>query len=270
MKVESGGVAVVTGAASGIGLALAQSFAARGLAVVVTDVRPGALDAAAGELRATGATVLPVVVDVRSAEQVKALAEQTLATFGRVDIVCNNAGVAPDPAPMWTIPLETWRWTIDVALMGVVYGISAFAPILVEENRGHIVNTASVGGLTTLPGMTPYNAAKHAVVALSESLREELVRAAPGVGVSVLCPGLVDTGLPNTSRANRPGGGGDREDVSMAAMAGPGNRILSAAAVAEMTIAAIEAGQLHVITHPESRARIVERIDSVLADIPDN
>jgi NAD(P)-dependent dehydrogenase (short-subunit alcohol dehydrogenase family) len=272
MKVEAGSVAVVTGAASGIGLALAQAFGARGLDVVMTDVRPQALDAAAEQVRSGGGRVLPVVVDVRSEDEVAGLAERTINEFGRVDIVCNNAGVSPDPAPMWLVSMEMWRWTLEVALMGVIHGIHAFAPHLVAQNCGHIVNTASVGGLTTLPGMGPYNAAKHAVVGLSESLKEEFERYAPAVGVSVLCPGLVDTGLPNTSRVNRPDAaalGQPADEVSMAAMAGPGRTILSPATVAEMTILAIEADQLHVITHPDSRSRIVARINSVLADIPD-
>ncbi|MCW2526244.1 MAG: putative short chain dehydrogenase [Pseudonocardiales bacterium] len=272
MKIEAGSVAVVTGAASGIGLALAQAFGGRGLDVVMTDVRPSALEAAAHQLRATGARVLPVVVDVRSEDEVAALALRTMNEFGRVDIVCNNAGVSPDPGPMWVVPMAMWRWTLDVALMGVIHGIHAFAPHLVAQNRGHIVNTASVGGLTTLPGMGPYNAAKHAVVGLSESLKEEFERYAPAVGVSVLCPGLVDTGLPNTSRVNRPDAAALEQsaaEVSMAAMAGPGRTILSPATVAEMTISAMEANQMHIITHPDSRSRIVARIDSVLADLPD-
>jgi NAD(P)-dependent dehydrogenase (short-subunit alcohol dehydrogenase family) len=270
----SGDVAVVTGAASGIGLALSTAFANRGLAVVMSDVREPALQAAADALAATGARVLPVVTDVSRSADVELLAARTMSEFGRVDVVCNNAGVAPDPAPMWELPLTTWQWVIDVALLGVIHGIRSFAPLLIERGRGHIVNTASVGGLVPLPGMGPYNAVKHAVIGLSETLQVELRKQKssdlPGVGVSVLCPGLVDTGLPATSRMNHPNP--DQltpTDVpTMASQAGPGRSILSAATVAELTIAGIETDRLHIITHPDGAGPILARLESVRADLP--
>jgi NAD(P)-dependent dehydrogenase (short-subunit alcohol dehydrogenase family) len=273
MKLRSGDVAVVTGAASGIGYALSASFARRGLSVVMSDVRPDVLKSSAAALTALGAQVHTVVTDVRHDDEVAALAEQTLQAFGRVDVVCNNAGVAPDPAPMWEVPLEAWRWTLDVALMGVVHGIRAFAPLFIAQNRGYVVNTASVGGLTPLPSLGPYNAAKHAVVGLSESLRLEFQQAGADVGVSVLCPGLVDTDLPSSSRRNRPdalGAPSTPEPGSMTAAVAPGRAIMSAEDVAEQTMQAIEADRLHIITHADSRPRILARVDSVLADLAED
>jgi NAD(P)-dependent dehydrogenase (short-subunit alcohol dehydrogenase family) len=273
MKLRSGDVAVVTGAASGIGYALCASFARRGLSVVMSDVRPDVLKSSAVALTALGARVHTVVTDVRHDDEVTALAEQTLQAFGRVDVVCNNAGVAPDPAPMWEVPLEAWRWTLDVALMGVVHGIRAFAPLFIAQNRGYVVNTASVGGLTPLPSLGPYNAAKHAVVGLSESLRLEFQQARAEVGVSVLCPGLVDTDLPSSSRRNRPdalGAPSTPEPGSMTAAVAPGRAIMSAEDVAEQTMQAIEADRLHIITHADSRPRILARVNSVLADLAED
>jgi NAD(P)-dependent dehydrogenase (short-subunit alcohol dehydrogenase family) len=216
--------------------------------------------------------VLAVAADVRDANQVQALADQSVQRFGHVDVVCNNAGIAPSPAAMWELDLATWRWTIDVALMGVVHGIHAFAPVLVRQGRGHVVNTASVGGLVPLPGMGPYNAAKHAVVGLSETLRLEFLRVAPEVGVSVLCPGLVDTQLPLTTRINQPGATPESAAVgstqSMASQAGPGRTILSSGEVAQQTLAAIETNRLHIITHLDSRGPVTARVEALLADLP--
>ena len=265
MRLRAGDVAVVTGAASGIGLALARAFLARGLRVVLSDVRPDELAVAAAGL---AGEVHPVVADVRSDDGMAALAAAAQVAFGPVDIACLNAGVAPDPGPMWELPMSTWQWTLDVALLGVIHGIRAFVPGMVARERGHLMTTASVGGLVALPGMGPYSAAKHAVVGLSESLRAELDRVAPSVGVSVLCPGLVDTPLPTSTRQNAPSGAVTGPPVSMSSMAGPGRAILSADAVAALACEAIESGRLHVITHPDSAAAIRARVRTVLEDLP--
>jgi NAD(P)-dependent dehydrogenase (short-subunit alcohol dehydrogenase family) len=272
VQLEAGDVAVVTGGASGIGFGLAEAFAKRKLSIVLADVRQLALEATADRRRRHGVEVLAVTADVRDAEAVDGLARLALDRFGHIELVCNNAGVAPSPAPMWQLELATWRWTIDVALLGVVHGIRAFAPILIGQGRGHIVNTASVGGLIPLPGMGPYNAVKHAVVGLSETLQLELSAVTPEVGVSVLCPGLVDTDLPLSTRLNQPGGSGtiDPGDSppSMSSQAGPGRTILTPEQVAEATLAAIESNQLHVITHEDSRGPVIARLNGVLADLP--
>jgi NAD(P)-dependent dehydrogenase (short-subunit alcohol dehydrogenase family) len=203
MKLEAGQVAVVTGGASGLGLALAHEFAARGLSVVLADVERGALDDAVVAVEKSGVPVLGVPTDVRHAEEVDALAAATLERFGRVDVVCNNAGVATMSGPTWEVPLEDWRWVLEVNLDGVVNGIRSFVPHLVAQNAGHVVNTASMAGISAGPGMAPYLASKHAVFAVSEGLTAELAEAAPGVRVTVVCPGTMGTNIATAER-NRP------------------------------------------------------------------
>jgi NAD(P)-dependent dehydrogenase (short-subunit alcohol dehydrogenase family) len=203
MRLEAGQVAVVTGGASGLGLALAHEFAARGLSVVLGDVERGPLDDAVIALEKKGVPVLGVPTDVRFAEQVDALAAATIERFGRVDVVCNNAGVATLSGSTWEVPLEDWKWVLDVNLLGVVHGVRSFVPHLVAQNAGHVVNTASMAGVSTGPGMAPYLASKHAVVALSDGLAAELADAAPGVRVTVVCPGTMATNIATAER-NRP------------------------------------------------------------------
>jgi NAD(P)-dependent dehydrogenase (short-subunit alcohol dehydrogenase family) len=266
VRLEPGQVAVITGAASGIGRALAGEFARRGLAVVISDVQAEPLAHAATELQAiAGADVLAVKTDVRDPCAVDALAAATLDRHGRVDVVCNNAGVGGPRAPMWEQEPTTWRWVIDVALLGVVHGIRSFVPELVRQNRGHVLNTASVGGLMPLPLLGPYNAAKHGVIGLSETLRAELEQFAPGVGVTVLCPGPVDTNLTATTEANRPA------DVP-GSLRHPGRPAthhgrLSALEVARKALAGIERDDLHVMTHPDYAPLVRARIEAVLADL---
>jgi len=183
------GVAVVTGAGSGTGRALARRFAREGMRVVLADVDLIALAATARGIAEThGAErVLAVPTDVRDADAVQALADATVEHFGAVHVVCNNAGVGSGGAA-WEVTPARWRWVVDVNLMGVAHGISAFVPYLLAQDRGHVVNTASAAGLLTGAGMAPYFATKHAVIALSESLHLDLRNAHSSVGVSVLCP----------------------------------------------------------------------------------
>jgi NAD(P)-dependent dehydrogenase (short-subunit alcohol dehydrogenase family) len=198
----SGRVAVVTGGASGIGLALARRFAAEGMKVVVGDIEAPALDDALATLQADGADALGVVTDVADAEQVEALADAALERFGAVHVVCNNAGVGSGGLS-WEMPLSTWQWVLGVNLWGVVHGIRTFVPLLLRHGEGHMVNTASIAGLVSGPYMGPYNASKHAVVALSETLHHELALMGSNVKVSVLCPAWVNTRIADSAR-NRP------------------------------------------------------------------
>ncbi|WP_033435892.1 SDR family NAD(P)-dependent oxidoreductase [Saccharothrix syringae] len=209
-------VAVVTGAGSGIGRALAEAFAAEGARVVIADVDETGLGATAELVRALGAEVLAVPTDVRDADAVDRLAARALAAFGGVHVLCNNAGVSR-MGNSWEMSVEDWRWVLDVNLWGVVHGLRSFVPHLVAQPEAHVVNTSSMGGLMPAPFIAPYTASKHAVVGLSRSLRLELAGTAPHVGVTLLCPGAVATAMdPNTPR---PGGGPEDLPPGAAALA---------------------------------------------------
>ena len=204
MQELNGRVAVVTGGASGIGFGLASAFAAEGMKVVLGDIEAPALDDAVAKLSAGGAEVLGVRTDVSDDESVAALAAAAVDRFGAIHIACNNAGVGGGGLS-WEAPLSTWEWVLGVNMWGVIHGIRAFVPILMQQDEAHIVNTASIAGLAAGPFMGPYNASKHAVVALSETLFHEMAMTAPQVKVSVLCPGWVKTRIADSAR-NRPGG----------------------------------------------------------------
>jgi NAD(P)-dependent dehydrogenase (short-subunit alcohol dehydrogenase family) len=272
MDLTRGQVAVVTGGASGIGLALAAAFADRGLNIVIADIRPSELDNALGRLQRPGQTVIAKQTDVREPDAVDALAKATMSEFGRIDIVCNNAGVVGPSANAWEQQVSVWRWVVDVALMGTVHGIRSFVPHLVRQNSGYVVNTASMGGLMPLPSLAPYSAAKHAVVGLSETLHAELVAAGADVGVTVVCPGPVATHLPQTSAENRPADVDERgefpDDIEEGDMMTQyGSKIMLPEDVALLTLKAIEHNQLHLLTHPDSFSAARDRLESVANDL---
>jgi NAD(P)-dependent dehydrogenase (short-subunit alcohol dehydrogenase family) len=202
MEQLGGRTAVVTGAASGMGLAFAEAFLAEGMSVVVADVERPALEEAADRL-ATAGEVLAVPTDVADPASVTALRDRALERFGTVHVVCNNAGVGGVRHPVGELDLSDWRWVLGVNLWGVIHGCEAFLPHLRSHGDGHIVNTASVAGHLSLPFMGPYNVSKHAVVTLSETILHELAHAGSTVGISVLCPGFVATRLIDADR-NRP------------------------------------------------------------------
>lgn len=269
MQLHPGQVAVVTGGASGIGRGLVDAFVGRGLAVVVADVEQEALDATAAELRASGATVLACAVDVREPGDLESLAGRVLDELGRVDVVCNNAGIVTPAAPVWQQSSADWLWTLQVNLLGVANGVRAFVPHLVAQGNGHVVNTASIAGLSTIPGggNGAYSAAKHGVVGLSETLRLELSMVAPQVGVTVLCPGPVPTRIHDAER-NRPAGlasTGDTGPELPTADFGLSLERVPAAVVAQQVVEAIESGREYVLTSedivPMARARAQHLLD---------
>ena len=199
-------VAVVTGAASGMGLAFAHRFAEEGMAVVAADIESEPLAMAEAALKAKGGKVLAVRTNVMSEDDVNALADKAFSTFGNVHILCNNAGVAATAATLrsrpWETPLSDWEWTWGVNFMGVLYGIRAFIPRMLENGEeGHIVNTASMAGLLT--GANPYNISKHSVVCLTEGIYKEFKGMGAKLSASVLCPGLIKTAILEAER-NRP------------------------------------------------------------------
>ena len=196
-------VAVITGAASGIGRGLAERCAQEGMKVVLADVEEEALRLAEADLKAGGASTLAVVTDVSKADDVEALAQKTLDAFGAVHLLCNNAGVGAGFS-IWESTLADWQWVIGVNLWGVIHGVHTFIPIMLDQRTEcHVVNTASAAGLVSGPGQGIYKVTKHGVVSLSETLFHELAMAGADVGVSVLCPGLVNTGVLDAER-NRP------------------------------------------------------------------
>jgi NAD(P)-dependent dehydrogenase (short-subunit alcohol dehydrogenase family) len=264
MKIEAGQVAVVTGGASGIGFALAAALVRRGVNVMIADVREDAIPAAVDSLSRHPGRVIGVHADVSVDADVDALADETLERFGRVDLLCNNAGVVCEQAPMWEQRVASWRWLIDVKLMGVVHGIRTFTPLLIAQGSGHVLNTASVGGLIPLPSLGPYNATMHAVIGLTETLEAELKAVSEHLGATVLCPGLVDTPLGQNSAALVPQG------AAATPVSGEADAMRGAASpslIAEAAVAAVEAGRVHAVVGPGADVVSKRRVESLLADL---
>ena len=267
MRDVTGRVAVITGGASGIGRGMAEAFAAAGMKLVLADLDQERVALTAETLARGGAEVLAAHCDVASQEDVDSLANRALETFGAVHVVCNNAGVAHGGVTSWASTLAEWRWVVGVNFMGVVHGVRAFAPLLIAQGEGHIVNTASIGGLVTDAGGPLYAATKHAVVSLSESLFGELRAEAPGVHVSVLCPGFVATELLDSSERHAPDGTPSRRSHPMhEAMAALIARGLPPARVGELVLAAIREERFWILPHPDLKPAIRHRLDNVLAE----
>ncbi len=263
MELE-GKVAVVTGAASGIGKAVATRAAEAGMRVVLADIEEGPLKETEAALAASGADVLAVATDVSSGESVEALRDQALSHYGAVHVVHNNAGVGVF-GPLWTVPEADWRWILGVNLWGVIHGIRVFVPLLVEQGEGHVVNTASVAGLTSPPYLGPYNATKHAVVTMSETLYGDLRNAGSRVGVSVLCPGFVNTRIHESGR-NRPSWApepppepGAGELIGTAVTTG-----MDPLVVGDLVIDAVRTGRFYILPHPHMRPAIEARLHAII------
>ncbi|HEX8114525.1 MAG TPA: SDR family NAD(P)-dependent oxidoreductase [Kofleriaceae bacterium] len=272
MKDVKDKVAVVTGAASGIGRGMAEVFADAGMKVVLSDIEQPALERTCSALRASGADVHAVATDVSRPEQVEQLAEQTLRTYGAVHVLCNNAGVGGSGGGQsWTSSLKDWQWILGVNLMGVVHGIRTFLPIMIKQDtEAHIVNTASLAGLVPSV-MTLYCTTKFAVVGLSESVNLELIRGGLKPKISVLCPGWVDTNILDSQR-NRPAelandapapvtpvGQAIREWVSEQLKQG-----LTPRAVGEQVLAAIRDERFYILTHPSETPVIEQRMRDIV------
>jgi NAD(P)-dependent dehydrogenase (short-subunit alcohol dehydrogenase family) len=259
MTAQDQRVAVVTGAASGIGLATCHALAAEGYRLVLADVEPGPLAEATASL-ATTTDVVPVEVDVRDRDAVARVADLTYERFGRADVVFNNAGIATG-GPVVETTHDDWRWTIDVNLWGPIHGVEAFLPRMVEAGRGHLLFTASFAGLVPNLGLGAYCVSKYGVVALAEVLHRELRDR--GIGVSVLCPMIVTTNIGTSARNRPPELGGGLPPPEREAPGEPRGTVLSAGAVAEQVVAAIGTDRLYIVTHPESRPMIRRRFDRI-------
>jgi NAD(P)-dependent dehydrogenase (short-subunit alcohol dehydrogenase family) len=271
MKDFKSKVAVITGAASGIGRALAERCAREGMKVVLADVEPGALAEVEASLQAGGGTALAVRTDVSQAKDVEALAQKTLEAFGAVHLLCNNAGVATS-GTAWESSLTDWEWLIGVNLWGVIHGVRTFAPIMLAQDlECHVVNTASMSGLVSFPRTSVYAVTKHAVVTLSEILHRDLAGHGGKVKVSVLCPGLVKTQIVDSAR-NRP------ERLAATAPMGPVEAAgwetlrrqmqtgMPPAQVADAVFQAIREERFYILTHPEGKGWIRTRMEDILQE----
>jgi NAD(P)-dependent dehydrogenase (short-subunit alcohol dehydrogenase family) len=273
MKLEPGQVAVVTGGANGIGFALCEQFAKVGLHVVMSDVDDDSLTVSAGRLADAPGRVLPVRADVTSPEDVGRLAERTLAEFGRVDVVCNNAGTVGKNMPIWEFERVEWEWIMAVDFWGVIHGISAFVPHLVAQGHGHVVNTASMAALTTVALNGPYNAAKHAVLSVSETLAGDLRTQGVDVGVTVVCPGPTRTRLMTEGPRERPERYRPKADRGVVpqrnpnTFAGSTDHLLEPDGLARQILDAIESGQFLLAPHPGSLPRVQARVRPLIDDL---
>jgi NAD(P)-dependent dehydrogenase (short-subunit alcohol dehydrogenase family) len=266
MQELSGKVAVVTGGASGIGLAMGRAFAAEGMKVVLADIEAEALEKAIADLP-EGTESEAVVCDVSRSEHVEGLRDAALDRFGAVHVVCNNAGVSQG-GPVWEASKEDWEWVLGVNLWGVINGVHAFTPLLIEQGEGHIVNTASMAGLVSAPWMGVYNVTKHGVVTLSETLNADLQLAGvQGVGVSVLCPGWVRTRIHEAGR-NRPDDGGLTEPADegmrefIATVIAQG---LDPSEVAAMVVDAVKTDRFYILTHHEWMSFVGDRVQRIVS-----
>ncbi len=264
MRDLKGKTAFITGGASGIGLAMARTFGREGMSVMLADIDGEALASAVEELRASQVRAEGVVADVTSRDSLRAAALRTIARFGKVHLVCNNAGVFSG-GPFGSVPERDWGWVVDVNQLGVVYGMEIFAPLIISHGEGgHFVNTASMAGMVGVPGMEPYCATKFAVVAMSEGWAAQM--APHDIGVSILCPGFVKTRIHESRRARPATYGPDTLAPGLDALiAQPVLAGLDVEPVAERVLEAVLDNDLYVFTHPEMRTAVEARFQAILA-----
>ena len=281
MRDFKGRVAVVTGGASGIGRAMAERFAQEGMAVVLADFERDALKAAETELRQREHKVLSLWTDVSNEDSVQGLAETVRREFGAVHVLCNNAGVVAEsdlgmqnPRRLWDLSIKDWQWTFNVNFWGVVHGIRAFVPGMVERNEdAHIVNTASIAGLTSGAALPIYGASKHAVVRITEALHFQLQQMQSKVKVSVLCPGGVRTRITSASR-NRPEAlrnEGDTPSIEWAQRSdelwSQRSATMEPSEVADKVWRAVQDERFYIRTHDGSEEGVRRRLEAILADV---
>ena len=269
-------VVVITGGASGLGRAFANTAARLGMKLVLADVQQDAHDKAAAELEGEGAQVLAMTCDVRKSDQIAALADATMARFGAVHLLFNNAGVGSGGL-IWENTEADWDWVMGVNVMGVAHGVRIFTRLMLEcaqrdpAFEGHIVNTASMAGLLNAPTMGVYNVSKHAVVSLSETLYHDLQLVGAPIGASVLCPYFVPTGISHSHR-NRPADVAMTANVTPSQVAAQAMTVkavesgkVSAADVAQITFDAIADGKFYIYSHPQALGGVADRMNEIVS-----
>ena len=269
-----GGIAVITGAASGFGLEASRVAARLGMRVVMADVQADALAAAQAEIEGLGAQVLPFRLDIAKSAAVEALAAATLQRFGTPNFVFNNAGVGAGGL-IWEHTLQDWEWVIGVNLMGVAHGVRVFTPLMLAAAqadphwRGDIVNTASMAGLLNAPNMGVYNVSKHAVVAMSETLYQDLALVTEQVHAHVLCPFFVPTGIHKSERnrpADMPAAAPTRSQLIAQAMSDKAvsSGKVTAAEVVQNVFDACAHNRFYIYSHPKSLASVQVRLEDIM------
>ncbi len=274
MKQFKNKVAVITGAASGIGRAIAELCVQEGMKVILADIEKGVLAETEKALQAQGGIVIAVQTDVSKAEDIEKLAQKTLNAFGAVHLLFNNAGVVPNGgSTVWKSQYADWEWVLGVNLYGVIHGLQTFVPIMLEQDTEcHIVNTASMAGLVSYECLVTYHVSKHAIVALSENLYHSLAQQKAKVKASVLCPGWVKTNFLNAERNCPPALSVQRNmtPVSIRNIQEAQNSMaengLSPHKIADMVFAAIREEKFYIITHPELKDMVRQRMEDILEE----